>query len=145
MREVARGASALEFVSSAWNQTISEQQVGMLVRESNVYTCPHEENEFECVLVEADEVSRSFQETPDLGLVPGEGHLKWSLVYGNEYGDKKKFSHVMRPDETTHIELIKTLGNRATPECIERYNRINQRFQKTVYTLLSLVKPYSLS
>ncbi len=144
-REIARGASSLEFVSSPWNQQIGEQQIGILARESNVYTCPGDEFDFECVLAECDEVSTSYKNTPELGLVPGTAGLKYSLVYGYEYGEKKKFSHVLRPEEVTHIELVKTLSNRVTPECTKRFNDINQRFQKTIYTLLSLVKPYSLS
>ncbi len=144
-REVARGASSLEFHSSHWNQTISDQQIGVLVRETTTYTCPGEDFAYECVLAEADEISQSHKDCPELPLVPGEIGLKFALVFGNEYKEKKKFSHMLRPNEVTHIELIRTLSNRVTPECTKRYNEINQRFQKTVYTLLSLVRPYSLS
>ena len=102
-------------------------------------------NEFECVLVEMDEVSLSYQNTPELGFTPGPGGLKYTLVHGNEYGNKKIFSHVPRPGEIAHLDVARTLTKRATQEALERMKNINQRFQKTVHTLLYLVRPYSMA
>jgi hypothetical protein len=142
--QVAKGSSAFEFASASWNQTLNESQAGLLLRESNVYACFPQFNEYECVLVEMDEVSTSYKNTPDLGFTPGPGSLKYTLVHGNEYGNKKVFSHVPRPGEIAHLDVARTLTKRATSESIERMKNINQRFQKTVHTLLHLVRPYSL-
>lgn len=144
-RNVASCASALEFASAKeWNTTLSDSQIGVLVRESTSYACPGESFDFECVLAERDEVSLSFQNTPELGNAPGpDGGILYSLVVGNEYGNKKNFSHALRPNEKAHVEFSKTLENRLTPEAMMRVKRVNQRFQKTVYTLLSLIKVYS--
>jgi len=143
--QVARGASAFEFSSSSWNQSLNESQGGVLVRESNVYTCFPQFNEFECVYVEMDVVSKSYLNTPELGIAPGPGGLKYTLVNGYEYGKRKIFSPVPRPGEIPHLDLFRPLEKRATWDAQERTKGINQRFQKTVHTLLSLVKPYSLS
>ena len=142
--QVARGASAFEFTSSAWNQTLNESQSGILVRESNVYACFPQVNEFECVFVEMDVISKSYLNTPELGLAPGPAGLKYTLVSGYEYGRRKIFSLVPRPGEIPHLDLYRPLEKRATWDAQERMKGINQRFQKTVHTLLSLVKPYSL-
>lgn len=64
---------------------------------------------------------------------------------GNEYDNRKLFSHSPRPDEVTHLELSAAIKNRITIECGERVERCNVRFQKTVYTLLRLINPLSLS
>lgn len=144
-RHVAGGASSLEFASAReWNTALSASQVGMLVRESTVYACVAESLDYECVLVERDEVSLSFQNTPELGFAPGPDHgILYSLVHGNEYGTRKTFSLALRPDEKAHVDWSKTLQRRLTPEAMARMKRVSQRFQKTVYTLLSLIKVYS--
>lgn len=92
-----------------------------------------------------DNVSMSYLNTPELGLTPGPGSLKYLLVMGNEYGEKSRFSHVPRPSEITHLDLPRVLVNRVSKESLERLANINQRFQKTVLTLLELARPYSLS
>lgn len=143
--QISGCASALEFHSSPWNKTLSESQIGLLARESTVYTCPTEENEYECILVERDEVSVAYQNTPELGLAPGPDGIQYALVYGNEYGRRPLFSPVLRPGEERHMELSRTLFNRISPEAMQRIQRTNQRFRRTVYTLLSLLKVYSLS
>lgn len=142
--EVARGASSLEFTSSSWNQSLNAKQIGIQTKECNIYSCFTEQMEYECVLAELDEVSTTYINAPDLGISPGPGGLKYTLVFGNEYGTKKNYSHVLRPGEISHLELSRVLKNRVTSECMERHNRINVRFHKTVFTLLKLLKPYSL-
>jgi hypothetical protein len=144
-RHIAQGASALEFISCRdWNSGLNESQIGILVRESCIYACPGEENDFECVLIERDEVSKSYQFTPDLGFAPGpDNGILYSLVMGNEYGNKKDFSHSLRPNEQIHVQFIKSVENRLSPESTARMKNVNQRFQKTVYTLLSMIKLYS--
>jgi len=144
LKEIAQGASSMEYSSSSWNQSLNESQAGILVRESNVYTCFPQVNEYECVFVEMDSVSVSYNNTPELGLSPGPGGLKYTLVFGNEYGDKKIYTHVPRPGEISHLDMPRTLHNRATKEGLDRLHNVNQTFAKTVYTLLSLMKPYSL-
>jgi hypothetical protein len=144
LREVARGSSSMEFASSPWNQTLNDSQAGILIRESNVYTAFTQNNEYECLFVEMDAVSMSYNNTPDLGPSPGPGGLKYTLVYGNEYGDKKSFSHVPRPGEISHLDVPRALVSRATLEALGRLKAVNQSYNKTVFTLLSLIRPYSL-
>ncbi len=143
--EVSMGISSLEYASSPWNQSIGAAQVGILVRESSVYSCPGETFDYECVLAEHDEVTTAYINTPTLGFVTAPSAVKFTLVFGNEYGTRKLFSHVPRPKELSHIGLSQALALRVTPECLFRQGQTNQKFQKTVNTLLTLVKPYSLS
>jgi len=112
--DLARGASSLEFTcQSAWNQSqCSNAQIGVMVRETCVYSCPEETFDFECVLVEKDEVSSSFVNAPELGLIPGNAAVKYLLVYGNEYGTKSEFSHNPRVNEVTHLELCGAIANK---------------------------------
>jgi len=144
LQEVARASSSMEFSSSSWNQTLNASQAGILIRESNVYSAFTQQNEYECLFVEMDVVSMSYNNTPDLGPSPGPGGLKYTLVYGNEYGDKKSYSHVPRPGEISHLDVPRALVNRATQEALVRLRTVNQSYNKTVYTLLSLIRPYSL-
>lgn len=145
MDEVSQGISSLEYTSSPWNQTILDAQIGVCVRESTTYSCPGETFDYECVLAEHDEVTTAYTNTPELGIVPAPAGVKFTLVFGNEYGDRKLYSHVPRPNEVPHIGLSYTLQSRVTLECMERQKHTNQKFQKTVNTLLSLIRPYSLS
>lgn len=125
---------------------MSESQVGLLTRESTVYTCPTEENEYECVLVERDEVTLSYQNTPELGIAPGPDGIQYGLVMGNEYGRRKNlFSPLLRPGEEKHLEMKRCLTKRISPEAMERIQRMNQRFRKTVYQLLEMLRLYTLS
>jgi hypothetical protein len=135
----------LEFSNSPWNQAIPESQIGILARESAVYAAASENFDYECVLVEKDDCTTAYSNTPELGVVPGPAGVKFTLVFGNEYGTRKLFSHVPRPQEITHIELSKTLRSRATTECLERFKDVNPSFRKTVGTLLNLIKPYSFA
>jgi hypothetical protein len=143
---MARCASAFEFVSSPWGQKISETQAGILVRESTVYTGTFDTFDYECVLAELDAVSESSKNAPDVGdIPPASGGVKFTLVMGNEYGNRTLFSHMPRPTEVSHLELIGTLANRITDEAKDRAERCNARFSNTVFTLLRLVRPLSLS
>jgi hypothetical protein len=134
------------FSSSAWNQKICNQsQIGVCIRETCLYTCPGEHFEFECILAETDDISTTYVETPELGLLPGSG-VKYLLVFGNEYGTKKQeYSHKPRPGEETHIVLWKSFEKKVTAEALERYKGASLRLEKTVNILLSLMKPYSLT
>lgn len=145
LKQVATGASALEFMSSPWNQTLNESQAGILLRESTAYTCPGEENEYECILVERDEASTAYFNTPELGIAPGPDGIQYSLVYGNEYGRRPLYSTVPLPGEERHLDMPRTLTQRISPEAMQRIRRINQRFRKNVHSLLSLAKVYSQS
>lgn len=144
LKELSRCASTLEFASSTWNQSLNQSQIGILAKESTVYYCFNEQNEYDCIFTEMDYISSSYENTPELGLTPGPASLKYLCVYGNEYGKRLKFSNQPRPSEITHLNILKTLDKRITMEAIERINRINQRFQKTVHTLLMLIKPFSI-
>ena len=143
---MSRCASAFDFQSSAWNQSIPCNQVGLLVRESSVYTGLEDCFDFECVLAELDRQSESFLQAPDVADIPASSSgIKFTLVMGNEYSDRRLFSHVPRPEEVSHLEICTAMTSRITPESAERVERCNVRFQKTVYTLLRLMNPLSLS
>jgi hypothetical protein len=148
LAEISRGASSLEFsCHSVWNQTVcNDSQIGLLVRETCVYSTPSESFDFECVLAEKDEVSESFLNAPELGTVEGDAAVKLLLVFGNEYGTKEDtFSHAPRMNEVSHMGLHRAITNKVTSSAIDRFLRVNPRFEKAVNTLLTLVKPFSLS
>lgn len=152
---MSRGANALDFhCCSSWNQSQEEpiggQRAGLLVRESTSYmntdTC-----DYECVLVEQDLVSESFLKAPlaDNFVTPllpcGPDAALYTLVLGNQYGlyTAESFSHQPRPDEISHLSLIKAMETRLSSEAIDRIARISIRFQKNILTLLRLMKPIS--
>lgn len=112
-----------------------------------MYTCPQEENEYECILVERDEVTVSYLNTPELGIAPGPDGIQYGLVMGNEYGKRKNnmFSPMLRPGEEKHLEMKRTLTKRISPEAMERIGRVNQRFKKTVYNVFQVLKMYTLT
>ena len=147
LREMAKCSSALDFVSSEQWGALSESQVGLLARESTTYSCVNEAFDYESVLVEQDEVSDSFRSvagsTPITGV--GSAAAKYTLVFGNEYGNRRGFDNKPRPGEVSHLELATAVGSRCTPEARERIERCNELFQETVYTLLSLVRPLSFT
>lgn len=149
MRELAKCASCLDFQSSdAWNRDLSEAQMGLLLRESTAYTAFGEAFDYECVLVEQDNVSESYRNAPDEGLITGLGAsaAKYTLVFGNEYGLRRGgFDLKPRPGELSHIELAAAASTRCTAEARERIKRCNVLFQETVFTLLSLVRPLTFS
>jgi len=147
LREIARCANSFEYTSSPWNQQLSPSQIGIVTRESTVYTASEENFDYECVLVELDEVSESFRNSRDVGKLDGVGasSAKFMLVMGNQYGDVKGYSSAPRPGEVSHLELASTLKRRVSPETIERIDRCNELFQETIYQLLRLVRPISLT
>ena len=138
----------MEFSSSIeWNQQgRSSNQVGLLVRESSVYTGLDGLFDFECILCELDNHSESFLNAPDVGACPqSSSGVKFTLVMGYEYGNRKLFSHKPRPSEISHLELKVAMGNRSTAETQQRIQRCSVRFQKTVNTLLKLINPLNLT
>ena len=118
LSEVARGASSFEVsCTAAWNQTIcNESQIGILLRETCVYTAPEQSFDFECILAERDAVSSSYLNAPDLGLLEGgetDDAVKYCLVFGNEYGTKgDNYSHKLRVGEQSHVELWRAAKNK---------------------------------
>ena len=145
--EIARGASAFDFASTPWNKEIGSQQVGLLARESTVYTARGETYDYECILAEEDIVTEARCYAPALGTVTGVGssNCVFKCVLGNQYNTRPGFSHAARPGEISHLELISALKGRVTPEAIERAGRVNELFQDTVFKLLQLVRPLSLT
>jgi hypothetical protein len=147
LSEMARGASAFDYSSSTWNKQINEQRVGLLVRESSVYTARGETYDYECILVEEDIVTELNTYAPDVGIITGVGssNCVFKNVLGNQYGIRPGFSHGLRPGEISHIELIPTMERRCTTECIERAKRTNELFQDTVFKILQLTRPLSMT
>lgn len=153
LQQVSRCANAFEFQSSsAWgDQDRRPGQVGLLVRESSAYTSMGEEGggfDFECVLAEMDGHSESCLHAPDISpdaFPMSTNGVKFTLVMGNEYGNKTRFSNKPRPAEVSHLELAAAMSTRTTIEAQERMQRANVRFQNTVYILLRMINPLSLS
>jgi hypothetical protein len=142
--EVARCAGAFDFQSTPWNQTLDDSKVGILVRETSAFTGIGEEFDYEAILAELDSKSISYLNAEAEGLLPGSG-VKFSLVMGNEYGTKEEFSSEFRPGEVTHLSLSNAMKNRVMPEALNRVNRTNGRFQKTVSTVLKILHPLSFN
>eukprot|EP00605_Chrysophyceae_sp_TOSAG23-4_P000531 GSChrysophyteH1.ASY1.ANO1.600.1 assembled CDS len=147
LSEIARCASSFDFSSSSWNKEVGNQRVGLLARESTVYTARSETYDYECILVEEDAVTESRCYAPEAGSVAGTGssNCVFKCVLGNQYGTRPGFSHAARPGETSHLELISSLKGRCTPEAIERAGRVNELFADTVLKLLRMVRPLSLT
>jgi len=144
--EMARAAQCFDFSSSPWNKELTERQVGLLVRESTVYTARSETYDYECVLVEEDSVTELRMYAPDLGSITGVGpsNCVFKLVLGNQYGTRPGFTHGLRPGEMPHVELLDSMKSRITPGSVERHGRGNELFQDTVFKLLQMVRPLSL-
>lgn len=146
LHQICRCANAFDFQSSTWNQSITKDQVGLLVRESSIYTGIEDGFDYECILAQIDKNSESYEHAPDVAEIPqSSSGVKFTLVMGNEYGDRRLFSHVPRPNEVSHLELCTAMISRITPEAGDRVDRCNVRFQRTVYTLLRLINPLSLT
>lgn len=148
LEEVARTVSSFEYQSSPWNQQLtSEYQVGICARESTTFTAREEKFDLECVLAEEDSKSETACNAPDVANLPTEHGIavKYTLVMGNEYGDKKHYSVVPRPGEVTHMMLSTCMEARVTPEALERVESQSDILTDVVYKLLRLVKPYSYS
>ena len=147
LREIAKCSSALDFASSEHWTALAESQVGLVVRESTAYTCVGESFDYECILAEQDVVSDTFRNAPGSAPIAGVGEsaCKYTLVFGNEYGNRRGFDNKPRPGEVSHLELATAIGSRCTPEARERIERCNELFQETVFSLLSLVRPFSFT
>ncbi len=147
LSEISRGANTFDFASSVWNKDIGEQQIGLLARESTVYTARGETYDYECVLVEEDVVTESRCYAPHLGSINGIGPsgCVFKCVLGNQYNTRPGFSHSLRPGEISHLELIDALRKRASSEAIDRASRSNELFQDTVFKLVQLIRPLSLT
>lgn len=102
--------------------------------------------DFECVLAEVDNVSKSCIEAPDVGDIPSTSSgVKFTLVVGNVYGDEEDFSSFPRPGQSSHLGILGAVCSRISPEASDRVDRCNVRFQKTVYTLLKLINPLAMT
>jgi hypothetical protein len=162
--EISQAANAFDFINaSEWNRQLNHSQIGIFVRESSIYTNPTEFNDFDCVLVERDEVSVAYQNTPDLGVIPGNPDgIQYTLVVGNDYGKRGNYNYSTIPYEVakagqntanggilgndhSHFEMTRTLKSRITTESIERMKHMNQSFAKTIFILLDLIRIFSQS
>ncbi len=144
LAEISRAAGSCEFSSTPWNQQLGRDEVAIFAKESTVYTGSVESYDFETVLASRDEVSDSYLQAPTLGVLPGAG-VKYTLVMGNEYGDKREYSRIPRPDEVAHVDLIQALTSRLSAEATKRVLDSNERFAHTIFKLLRLVRPLSLA
>lgn len=118
--------------------------MGVLARESTAYTGSVETFDYECLYGQLDSVSDSCKQATVEGSSPGAG-VKFLLVMGNEYGDKRDFSLAARPAEVTHIDVATSLSSRLTEEAKERITRSNERFVRTLHGLLRTIHPVSLT
>ena len=155
IREIASTVNTLEYTSSPWNQLLpGEEQFAVCARESMVFTAVEEKMGYECILAEEDAASLSHRNAPDVGVLrsrweeqgqegPGGGSVvKYLLVMGNEYGDKKTYDTRPRPQEVTHMRLASSIVTRVTPEAAERLENQNEQFTDIVCKLLRLVHPF---
>lgn len=148
IEEVSTTVNTLEYSSNKWNQLLtSEDQFGLYVRESTLFTAREESFDYECVLAEEDAGSQSVKDAPDVGVLssirnPG-ANVKYLLVMGNEYGDKKTYDLRPRPEEVTHMTIAASMSNRITPEAKQRLVRQDEQFTNVVYRLLQLVQPFA--
>lgn len=158
LEAISRTANALDVLSCpAWNQRqsphIGESRIGLLVRETSAYTGSSEVLDYDCVLAELDAVSESYNRATDGGILPsGLDSVKYTLVMGNRYASYNpleavnvSFSHAPRPGECATLHLVKAMTNRVTEETMTRIAGANVKFQKNVFTILRLVKPFSLN
>lgn len=148
MRQMSRCTSAFDFNSSSWSQSLPLSQIGVHVRESAVYTGGGDLGlfDFECVLAEVDKMSESCMQASDVGDIPSSSSgVKFTLVIGNAYGDKEDFSTMPRVGESSHLGILGAVNSRISPEAVDRVHRCNVRFQRTVYTLLSLINPLAMT
>jgi hypothetical protein len=145
--QMSQCASAFEFSSTSWNKDLTAQEVGLLVRETTVYNAVSEAWDYECIAVERDSLSQSFRWAPDLGDVKGAGPsgARYTNVVGNHYGTRAGFDNSARPGEVPHIELVESLRGRCTPGAYDRARRTHGTFSDTIFTLLSLMRPLSLT
>lgn len=148
LREMARCASSFDFKSSKWNKDgLAPYQIGLLARESTVYTASKETFDYECIFIEEDSSCQSYKYAPNFGTVKGTGPsgARYTNVLGYQYNTKPGFNHTARPGEEAHIELIKALESRSTPEAVARAMGCKELFQGTVYKLLRLMRPLTLT
>jgi hypothetical protein len=148
IQEVAMTVNTLEYSSNKWNQLLdSQEQFGLYVRESTLFTAREESFDYECVLAEEDAGSQSVKDAPDVGVLSSErnpgANVKYLLVMGNEYGNKKNHDLRPRPDEVTHMTISATMTNRITPEAKERLADQNEQFTSVVHRLLQLIQPFT--
>eukprot|EP01035_Chromulina_nebulosa_P022906 gene22906-29672_t len=130
---MARCASSIEFKSSEWNGSIENYQIGLLARETSVYVGNVENYDYDCILAEVDNYSESYKNSPDAGDIPGSAKCKYTLVVGNDYGNRKLYSHIPRQDEETHVDFLQALNSRITQEAKDKIENGNERFHQTVY------------
>lgn len=143
LREVARGVSAFDFEgSAAWNTTIPSYQIGILCRETSAYMGNLDTFDYECILAELDEKSMSYKNAPDVGTLEAPA-IKYTLVMGNEYGSKKGFLHVPRPNEVSHCDIKNAMAERVMPYTLQRIYDENVRLEKTVFSTLRMLRPFS--
>ena len=150
LEEMARSASSLEYTSGPWNQLLlTNSQIGVCVRESTLFSAKEEKFDYECILAEEDSASESFLNAPDVGTLVGNGYsstaVKYLLVMGNEYSDKKHYSLNNRPDEIVHMKLTTCAVTRITPEATERINKQDEQLSEVLFKLLRLIHPYIYS
>ena len=148
IQEVAMTINTLEYSSNKWNQLLDgEEKFGLYVRESTLFTAREETFDYECVLAEEDAGSQSVKDAPDVGVLSSEknpgANVKYLLVMGNEYGNKKNHDLKPRPDEVTHMSISATITNRITPEAKKRLDSQDEHFTDVVHKMLQLIQPFT--
>lgn len=138
--DIARWASSYDFMGCPeWNRALDPSKIGVLVRESSVYTGGIDTFDFDCVLAEVDALSKSSVEAPGAGALPPPG-VKFTNVRGNDCGDSKTFSDAPRFGEISHLSIRRAMGSTQTEAADERAVRTSGRFERTVFLLLKLTR-----
>ena len=146
---MARTASSIEYQSTPWNQQLSSHQFGICARESTNFSAREENFDYECVFAVKDDTSETYCNYTDVGTLAGNGcspaAVKFLLVLGNEYGDKKHYNLTARPGEISHMQISTCLVNRITPEATDRIHMQNEQLTDVTLKLLKLMRPLSYS
>lgn len=149
LEEIARTANSIEYQSMPWNQQLGTHEFGICCRESTLFSAREESFDYECVLGVKDDNSETYRNYTAAGTLVGNGcsssAVKYLLVMGNEYGDKKHYSVTPRPDEVSHMQIATCMSSRITPEAMDRINFQNEQLTAVVLKLLRLVRPFSYS
>jgi hypothetical protein len=122
-----------------WNRVLEPSKIGILVRESTVYTGGIDSFDFDCILAEVDASSKSSLHAPGVGALAPPG-VKFTVVRGNDYGESKTFSDVPRFGEISHLTIRRAMGNIQTDAADTRALRTSGRFERSVFLLLKLTR-----
>lgn len=149
-QQIAAVSAAFEVKSSKWNGTLGPERCAVQIRESSAFTGDNDDLiDFKIAVLECDSASDTARYAPSAGCMPLPT-IKSSLVRGWEREETSKpvsstasLDTTPHDGEVPHIQLLECLKSTATTEAVERAELAGHIFQRTVYQLLSLIRPFS--